>query len=103
MTYESVNPQDVARILATEENVVLLDVRTISEHERIHIPGDVHIPLDDMEERYVELDKNKKIIVYCASGNRSRMACEFLSHKGFSCINMIGGIGMWHAVGNVVE
>lgn len=94
MNYISLAPSDVAKKIADRSDIVLLDVRTDAEHERMHILGDVHIALNELEDRYDELPK-KTIIAYCASGNRSRIACDFLSEKGYDCINLSGGIGAW--------
>lgn len=102
MSYTSLNSREVADVIKNDPKVILLDVRTSSEHERMHIAGDVLIPLNKLEERHGELDKSKKIIIYCASGNRSRIACDYLAAHGYTCVNMIGGIGGWYMSGLAV-
>ena len=74
-----------------------LDVRTLKEHENKSIPDTDCIPVQKIEQRIEELEKyrNKKIIVYCRSGNRSGTATKILNENGFNAYNMIGGINGW--------
>lgn len=58
----------------------LLDVREDYEREDYNIGGQ-HIPLDELEDRFDEVDTSKSIVVYCASGIRSKRAIEFLEEK----------------------
>ena len=61
-----------------------LDVRTIKEHKNKSIPSTDCIPVQELEQRIDELNKhrNKKIIVYCRSGNRSEIATKILNQNG---------------------
>jgi len=82
------------------EEIILLDVRTEEEHEAKYIDMPEvelkNIPVDELENRLEELDKSKKIIVYCGSGGRSRAASEILVQHGFENVyNMLGGISEW--------
>lgn len=71
----------------------LLDVRQPAEYENGHIPGAYFIPLSELQSRAGELNPDKKTIVYCRSGNRSRSASEILISAGFrDVLNMEGGI-----------
>ncbi len=105
MVISSVSPVEAKEIMdASGEDAILLDVRTEGEYQRVHIPGSILIPVDELQKRYSELDRKKRIVVYCASGNRSQTACRILEQEGFSeCINMAGGIGAWITHGLVVE
>ena len=78
-------------------NYYFLDVRTIKEHKNKSIPSTDCIPVQELEQRIDELNKhrNKKIIVYCRSGNRSGTATDILNRNGFNAYNMIGGINEW--------
>ena len=78
-------------------NYYFLDVRTIKEHENKSIPSTDCIHVQELEERIDELNKhrNKKIIVYCRSGNRSSSAVKILNNSGFNAFNMIGGMNGW--------
>ena len=57
-----------------EQGAHLIDVRTAQEHSRGAIQGAVNIPLQSLPGAIQTLDKAQSVIVYCASGGRSRMA-----------------------------
>ncbi len=85
-----------AKDLLEKEDFVLLDVRTSEEHYADRIEPCVHMDLfDDFEKKIKELDKNKKYLVLCRSGNRSNTAAEILNEKGFEAFNIRGGILHW--------
>lgn len=97
---ENVSAQSVQQKRENKEDIVILDVRTSGEHAEIYIPDTLHIPLDELPQRFEELPLNKEIYIYCASGNRSQSACVFLEQKsGVRVFNIEGGIMAWHAVG----
>ncbi len=82
--------------LDKKEDLFILDVRYDEERRYGIISGDHHIVMDEIETRYTELPKDKKIIVYCRSGNRSAYVASFLEHKGFNEVyNLEGGILAW--------
>ena len=74
-----------------------LDVRTKIEHDHKSIPNTECIPVQEIEKRIGELKKfkNKKIIVYCRSGNRSRVATKILNENEFNAYNLNGGMTEW--------
>lgn len=80
---------------------VLLDVRTEDERSRDHIGRSLHIPLHQLKSRAGELSryKEKQIICYCATGNRSLNAAVQLKKMGYSTANMKGGISNWNSQG----
>jgi rhodanese-related sulfurtransferase/rubrerythrin len=91
----SVTPDQVKTLIETKpaQEYCFLDVRQKMEHGQGRLPGSVLIPLGDLNARAGELDKKKKIIVYCRSGNRSVSATNFLRGIGFDkAVNMTGGI-----------
>lgn len=75
------------------DQYLLLDVRTAMERQQHHIGG-IHIPLDELADRYQEIPQEKDIIVYCKAGVRSKMAIELLKDKGVNntLINLKGGL-----------
>jgi rhodanese-related sulfurtransferase len=77
---------------------LLLDVRTSGERSTGSIPKSLHIPLNEIGSRLKELDKHrdKEIICYCASGNRSVSAGLKLKKAGFTVGNLKGGIASWN-------
>ena len=85
--------------ISTEEGVeiinnqakIILDVRKPGEVEIAHVSGSQHIRLQELTSRFVELDKDLPIAIYCAGGYRSMIAASFLQKEGFSNITNIQG------------
>ena len=94
---ESISPEEAYKRLESEEDIILLDVRSQGEYEEQHIPGSISIPVNELEKRAeAELtDKNADIIVYCASGKRSTSAANILAGLGYSKVYNMGGIMDW--------
>lgn len=66
------------------EGAQLVDVRSAGEFAVGHVPGSVNIPLDEIGRRAAELDPQKWVVVFCASGTRSAMARGKLKRMGFA-------------------
>lgn len=72
---------------------LIIDVRTAEEFSYGAFPGAINIPLDEVERKESELgDKDRQIILYCASGARSAYAARILQHYGFTNVHNGGGI-----------
>lgn len=99
--FESISPKEANALLQKDENVFLLDVRTPEEFAQEHIEGATLIPVQVLNEKLSELQsvKEKKIIIYCHSGNRSVAASRILVKNGFTPLNVKGGITEWKAEG----
>jgi len=97
--FESITAKQAQTLLMNDNNVTLLDVRTIPEYKIGHVRGAKLIPLGKLEANLdkLEADRNKKIIIYCRSGNRSVAASRILKEHGFVPLNvkqgMIGLLG----------
>lgn len=74
-----------------DSDTFLLDVRLKQEFNRGHIKGAVNIPLDDLRQRIDEVPRDKRLVVYCHSGQRSYVACRILVQKGYKPLNLSGG------------
>lgn len=71
----------------------LIDVREPKEVAQGTLPGAKNIPVGDMGERFSELDKANRVVVFCRSGGRSSAAAQFLTAAGFSdVVNLEGGM-----------
>ena len=79
--------------------VQLLDVREEFEVAESMIPGSLHIPMGQLNERLGELDAAVDVITVCRSGNRSGKVADALSTAGFRAHNMAGGIVAWQQAG----
>jgi len=99
--YHEISAKEVGEIFlldSQDSQTLWLDVRTDSEYAKRHIPGSKLIPIEDLEKRYqTEIPATvQNIIVYCAGGDRSRLACDFLSHKDFGNVYfMKDGLQGW--------
>lgn len=76
----------------------ILDIRRPDERASGFIPASLHIPLDDLRQRLHELPRDREIIIYCQSGQRSYFAARMLTQDGFRVRNLSGGYRTWHAV-----
>ena len=66
----------------------IIDVRTIAEFNSGHAPGSINIPLSEIAAKVEEIkNMNQRIILCCASGNRSGQATNFLKSYGVDCEN----------------
>jgi len=75
----------------------VLDVRSPNEWAGGHVENAVHIPLGELKQRMVELEKERPIITICGSGYRSSIAASLLQANGFSRVNsMHGGMAAWN-------
>ena len=86
------------RILDSNNNAVLLDVRSEAEHATGYIPGSICISLAELKETQASALKEHMqdpIIIYCQSGGRSAQAKKLLEELGFSAVFDIGGIDNW--------
>ena len=88
--------QVTPRELDQMKGITLLDTREDREYKQGHIPGAVHIPLNEVGARAKKLRKDKEIVVYCQNGNRSIWAIKRLMGMGFTqCVNLKGGYRAW--------
>ncbi len=79
-------PFEQAKNMIETENVLLIDVRTQSEYEFMHIKNAINIPVDEIKTRTDEISKEKNLMVYCASGSRSKNAICILNSLGYNNI-----------------
>ena len=86
-----------------EKGFVLVDVRTIEEHDRGAIPGtDLNIDYRESARRHQELGVglDDHIVVYCQSGKRSNIAADTLSDLGYKNVyNSRGSMNAWLQAG----
>lgn len=84
---------------------LLVDVRTPEEHREVRIKGiQRHVPLQELEGRLAELPRDRPLLIYCRSGNRSAKAAAILLKAGFQDVRHLeGGIGAWKAKGYAIE
>ena len=96
-TYRQVTAKEAALLMETEENYIILDVRTETEYAEKHIPNAVCIPNETIGTSEIPQlpDKQQLILVYCRSGNRSKQAASKLAALGYTNVVEFGGINDW--------
>ncbi len=86
------------------EGAVLLDVREAWEVAQAHIEGMRWIPMGEVEARYQEIPRDRTVVVYCASGQRSGKVTRWLRERGYDRVfNLVGGILAWQNAGRPVR
>ena len=94
----NITPEEVKRRLDAGEKLNIVDVREPHENADFNIGGTL-IPLGNiqtMQIDQIEDLKDKEVICYCRSGNRSGQACMFLDALGFkNTRNLTGGMLAW--------
>jgi adenylyltransferase/sulfurtransferase len=93
---KEVNVHELKKMLEEKEDFQLVDVREPREHEYCNIGGDL-IPMGTILNRIDQIDRDKKVVVYCRSGNRSANVVRALEQRyGFENLyNLRGGILDW--------
>lgn len=81
----------------------LLDVRSASEHQQGHLPGSLHIPVDELRARLGELSLQQPLVVYCQVGLRGYTALRILQQRGYSVRNLSGGYRNYQLFGKARE
>ena len=85
------------------EGAVIVDVRRADERAIKHIPGSIHLPLDELPGRLQEVPEGRLLIV-CATGVRSAVAAALFEQSGRSEVSSIaGGTDGWEAAGKPVN
>lgn len=97
-------PETLNKWLDNNE-VVLIDVREHEEYLSAHIPGAIHIPLNQCHPDTIPHDPNKKLVFQCRKGKRGHMACEACipSWPNTPIYNLEGGIEAWIQAGLATE
>ncbi len=85
------------------DDTVLIDVRTPEEFSNGHLASSINLPLDSLEELILEKvkDKDKTVLLYCRSGNRSATAASILKELDYSIVFDLGGINTYQ--GDLVQ
>jgi len=86
-----------------EGGAAAIDVREPEEYAAGHVPGAVNIPMGQLHRRLSELDRSRRQVVVCRSGNRSDAMTDVLLANGFEASNMLGGTIAWARAGRPIE
>src|SRR5881392_1792622 len=102
---EEVTPEQVRQMQERSEPVVYLDVREPNEWNLGHLPRAIHLPRGNLEGKVEGLiDRNQKVVVYCARGNRSALAALTMQQMGYAKVSsMAQGIQGWADIDGEIE
>ena len=97
VTYEQITLVEAKALMDSEQEYMILDVRTPEEFAEGHIEGAILIPDYEIGEKAESIltDKDQLILVYCRSGRRSKNAASELATLGYTNIKEFGGIIDW--------
>ncbi|MFA7371805.1 MAG: rhodanese-like domain-containing protein [Sphaerochaetaceae bacterium] len=96
--YRKISPELAKEMMDSEEELIVVDVRTPDEYNQGHIAGALLIPNETISTTTApaELgDKEALILVYCLSGVRSAQAARKLVSLGYTNVYDFGGIIDW--------
>ena len=77
-----------------DANTVVIDARDAKDFAKGHIDGAINVFVDEAKDKLGELEqyKDKKVIVYCNSGNKSGKLAQFLVDNGFTDVYNADGV-----------
>ena len=96
-TYTQITQEEAKKMMDTQD-VIILDVRELDEYNSGHILNAVLLPVGSINEQTaaeVIPTKDSIVLVYCRSGNRSKMASHALVLLGYTNVYEFGGINTW--------
>ncbi len=100
MSIRKLTVDEAYELYQSDRDLVVLDVRTPSEYagDTGHLRNSILMPVQELSARWKELEplKERPIMVMCRSGNRSAMACRYLSQMGFRTLYDAPGIVAWN-------
>jgi len=103
---DEVDPSAVSEVTGGD-TVVVVDVRESDEWDAGHLPGAKHVPRGHLESRIegAAPDRSQRVVLYCASGNRSALAAKTLRDElGYEHVeSMTGGYTLWKDRGYAVD
>ena len=100
-----VTPEETMRIRDEHPGTVVLDCREPNEWNLGRVPGALFIPRGILESTIeAAVPRDRKLIIYCASGNRSALAVETLQQMGYADVaSMSGGFRGWVDAGGDID
>jgi len=101
-----VTKDDLLKWTNDGQKLAVIDVLPASDYAKSHIKGSISIPVDDLNKRAAELDKNARTVTYCASYQcpASTGAAEILMSLGFTNVyDYKGGMREWTEAGLPLE
>ena len=92
-----ISQDDAARIMQSNPDAIVLDVRTPEEFDKKHIKGAKLLPIDELRAGNFSAlpDKNATILIYCWTGRRAEDSAKILIEHGYNRVYEFGGLVDW--------
>ena len=102
---QEISPREAIAERKAGRGAVFLDVREPNEWNLGHVPGAVHIPRGTLETTVEQrIPRDKRVVIYCAGGNRSALAADTLQQMGYTDVASVAeGFRGWVGSGGEVE
>lgn len=78
---------------------VLIDVRTIGEFGAGHVPGAIHMPMEEAESRLDDIPTDVPVVLLCQTGSRASVVCDLIQHERSNSMVLEGGTDAWVGAG----
>src|ERR1700716_2821460 len=102
---DAISADELLARLRAGEPLVMVDVRPTAEYRAGHVAGAVSIPIDELEQRLLELPRDREIVAYCR-GPYCAFAPEavrILREHGYAARYLTDGLPEWEAAGKSIE
>ena len=101
---QSISPAEAYKLMNSQSNVLVVDVRSPQELKQGHIKNSLLIPLWDIMKGKRSLPKDRPLLLVCAVGGRSYGLGQALVKNGWKDVfNLSGGIASWKRAGLPLE
>lgn len=99
MRYPTISMRELDCWISCGRLMELIDLRDRSAYECAHLKGAVNIPYEELEDRvdegFFDYQEGIPMVLYCARGSQSMLACNHLSARGYPVINVAGGMAAY--------
>lgn len=86
---KDLSPEEAKKLY--DQGVAFIDVREVEEYAQARIPGAGLVPLSEFVARYGEIPKDRPVVLYCRTGNRSWQAAAWLTAQGYANVYNLEG------------
>ena len=91
----NIDPEDFLARARAGEKMLLLDIRFPEEQTFVALPQSLHIPLNELPDRWQEIPSDGVVAIVCGSGQRATVAYVYLQNKGLDNVKVLnGGLAM---------
>lgn len=95
--YKALTPAGLTQLI-NRNNALLIDVSSIQDYEKGHVPGARHVAMSQFDPESKDLAKAKSlpVAIYCKSGQTAGVAAKRLKKAGFTDVYTLdGGLRTW--------